>query len=451
MIIDILRIFSIIATAIIVGKLMSKIKMPAILGWLITGIVFGPYIVGLVSEEIMNATWYKIFIKTFECFAGVMIGTEIVFKQLKKYGKQITIITFFQSLGTFAFVTIAFAITFAIAKLPIFPAFIFGGIALATAPAPALSIVNEFKTDAPVTKTLIPMAALDDIIGIVVFMAVITIISSVFGGNAVSPLNTVLSILLPFIIGIPVGIGAGFAMKKVKNSNLNLLFMILGLIVCIVLALVCDKFIFKSFMLNYFLIGMAYSSAVSNIVPKEKNEEVLKKYNPLLTLSFVIVIVSLGMPLDYHFILGAGIFTVIYILARAIGKIGASMLGGYVCKAEKPVTKFLGLTLLPHSGVSLVFTGIAVTTMLPINPEVAGIIQGTITAAAIINEIIAVIVARQAFKWAGEIDKKGTKNAPVLEAETLATESETIENTAIESETCDNVQINENTNVDIKN
>lgn len=99
----------------------------------------------------------------------------------------------------------------------------------------------------------------------------------------------------------------------------------------------------------------------------------MKLYNPVLNLSLVIVIVNLGMPLDYRLIAGAGLFTAIYIFSRAIGKIGGAYLGGKMTKADAAVTKYLGFTLLSHSGVSLVFTGIAV------------------------------IIAKFAFKWAGEI------------------------------------------------
>lgn len=96
---------------------------------------------------------------------------------------------------------------------------------------------------------------------------------------------------------------------------------------------------------------------------------------------------------------------VIHIVSRAIGKYGGAYLGGMVTKAEPTVKKYLGLTLLPHSGVSLVFTGVAVTTLTDIDPNLAAIVSGTIVAAAIINEIIAVIVAKYAFKWAREIQE----------------------------------------------
>lgn len=89
-----------------------------------------------------------------------MIGREIIFKKIAGWGKQIIGITFFQSIGTFLFVSLVFAVAFLIADIPVYVAFIFGGIALATAPAPALSIVNEYRTKGPVTDTLIPLAAI---------------------------------------------------------------------------------------------------------------------------------------------------------------------------------------------------------------------------------------------------------------------------------------------------
>lgn len=170
MIIGLLRFFAIICAAFVCGKILSKVKLPAILGWLIAGIIFGPYLAEVVTLDITNALRYNVCIKFFECFAGVMIGREIIFKKIAQSGKQIIGITFVQSIGTFLVVSAVFAVVFFITNIPVYLAFIFGGIALATAPAPALSIVNEYHTKGPVTKTLIPLAAIDDIIGVIVFL-----------------------------------------------------------------------------------------------------------------------------------------------------------------------------------------------------------------------------------------------------------------------------------------
>ena len=403
MIKEILQLFSIICTALICGKLVAKIKLPAILGWLIAGIVFGPYLAGIVTLDITNAVGYKVFIKFVECFAGVMIGREIVFKKIASSGKQIICITFVQSIGTFLFVSLVFSIVFLIADIPVWLSFIFGGIALATAPAPALSIVNEYHTNGPVTKTLIPLAAIDDVIGVVIFFTVISIVSGSAGAEQSSWLSIIGMICLPFLIGIITGFCASYLIKKAKSSILRFALMIVFLLTSTILGLLIDFCIYHAFSLNYLLIGMAFSATVANLLTELDLEETLKFYNPLLNISLVIVIVNLGMPLDYRLIAGAGIFTAVYIISRAVGKIGGAYFGGKISKAEPVVTKYLGFTLLPHSGVSLVFTGIAVTTLTAIDSSSAAIVSGTIVAAAIINEIIAVVVAKFAFKWAGEI------------------------------------------------
>lgn len=406
MVIDLLRFFAIICVALTCGKLISKIKLPAILGWLIAGIVFGPYLVQIVTADITGSLWYKIIIKMFECFAGVMIGSEIIIKRIAKSGKQIIGITFIQSIGTFLFVSAAFAVVFTIAGIPVYLAFVFGGIALATAPAPALSIVNEYHTKGPVTKTLLPLAAIDDVIGVIVFFTVISIISGTNGSSAASPLSIVGMVILPFVIGITLGFLSSLLIKAAKNPRIRFGILLLFLLLSTACGLLIDFYVFHSFTLNYLLLGMAFSATVANLVPEDEFEEVMKIYAPILNLSLVIVIVNLGMPLDYRLIAGAGLYTIIYIVSRAIGKIGSAYIGGRVTKAEPAVTKYLGFTLLPHSGVSLVFTGIATTALSSFDVSLANVVSGTIVAAAIINEIIAVIIAKYAFKWAGEIGEQ---------------------------------------------
>ena len=403
MTVELLRLFAVFCVALIVGKLVSKIRLPAILGWLIAGVVFGPYLTNIVTLEIMDALWYKITIKIFECFAGVMIGLEIIFKKIAKSGKQIIGITFVQSIATFLFVSLVFALVFLCVDLPIYLAFIFGGIALATAPAPALSIVNEYHTDGPVTKTLIPLAAIDDVIGVIVFFTVISVVNVTMGGASVSAAAILGMIFLPFVVGVVTGGLGALAIRKIKNKYINLALLVFFLDLSITVGLLIDYFVYGSFSLNYLLIGMACSATLANLVDEKKMTEVFELYQPILFVSLIVVIINLGMPLDYRLIAGAGVFTAVYILSRAAGKIGGAFLGGKITKAEKTVTKYLGFTLLPHSGVSLVFTGIAASTLAGFAPELASVIQGTIVAAAIINELIAVIVAKFAFKWAGEI------------------------------------------------
>lgn len=173
--------------AFLAGKAVSKIKLPAILGWLIAGMLLGPNALALLPQEVLDASWYKTVIMWMQCAFGLMLGTELVWRKIKNYGKALMVTTLTQSLGTFAFVTLVFGIVFGCMGIPVYLAFAFGGIALATAPAPALSIVSEFHTKGPVTDTLLPMAVLDDIVGIAVFFTVNAFVARrVSGGRSIT-------------------------------------------------------------------------------------------------------------------------------------------------------------------------------------------------------------------------------------------------------------------------
>lgn len=294
---QILRLLAVMVLAFGAGKLASKLKMPVILGWLIAGMVLGPHALNLLDQQTLDAAWFGSVEHLLECVAGLIIGTELLWKKLRSAGRQILVTTVTESLGTFAVVSLVFACVFRITGVPVYLAFLFGGIVLATAPAPSLSIVNELKTNGPVTRTLMPMAAL-------------------------------VNALLP----VPV--------------------------------------------LNFMLLGMSFSAAFANCIPEGLLENIMRVMNPVIGVGLIVVILNLGAPLDYHLIFGAGIYTAVYILARAVGKYSGAYLGAAVTGAPKTVRNFLGFALLPHSGVSLVFTGIAVSVLSGPAPECASILQG---------------------------------------------------------------------------
>lgn len=402
---DLLQFILVIIIAFIIGKLMTKIKMPAILGWLITGMLMGPHALNLLNASVMEQSWYENIIFIFECSVGIFIGSELVWKKIKKTGKQIVVITLTQSLGTFIVVTLVFGIVFYLMQIPLYLAVIFGGIALATAPAPALSIIKEYETDGPVSKTLIPMAALDDIVGVIVFLTVISFVSANLSTQNLSLNIILLFLLLPLAIGVFTGFLAGKLLKKERSSLQTLFLTCFMILVASTIGFLCNAIIFNKPILNFMLIGMTFSATFANMVTEKRLENITKSFQPILAISLLTVILNLGAPLDYHLIYGAGFFTFIYIISRAAGKILGASFGAKITNAPLMVKKYLGLTLLPHSGVSLVFTGIAVSILKVPAPECAQIIQGTIAAAAVINEFIAVFISRQAFKWSGEIGK----------------------------------------------
>lgn len=391
-----LTIFTILA--LIMGKLVSKIKLPSILGWLITGMVIGPYALNWMNSSIMDAQWFHILKSVGEVLVGMLIGTELILKELKKSGKQIVTICLFEGMMAFIVVAIAF---FIFTDIPFSIALVIGAIALATAPAPSLSIVKEYNAKGPVSKTLIPLAALDDVLALLVFFIVIGVVSGSMTGESVNIISILMMIILPFAIGAVTGIIASKILKK-KSSKAETIIKV-GLFV--VVTVIIGRYVNENILpINLLLSGISFSAIIANTVKKERLHEIMEAINPIIGIALVIMIIDLGAPLDYNLIFGAGVLTAIYIIARGIGKILGAYAGGKLSNADDNVCKYLGISLLPHSGVSLIFTGIAVETLMPFVPEHAVMIQGTIAAAAVINEIIAVFLAKQAFKMAGEIN-----------------------------------------------
>ena len=401
---DLFSLILALLIALIAGKLISKLKLPAILGWLIAGMIMGPHAIGLLSNSLLEAPWFNTVESLLECVVGLMIGTELIWSQMKKAGKQILVTTITESLGTFFVVSLVFGIIFWLTDVPIYLAFLFGGIALATAPAPSLSVVNEFKTAGPVTRTLIPMAALDDLVGALVFFLVVAFVSAHLSTTGV-PLPVVICLVfLPVLIGIITGFLTGKLLQHSKTQNVTLTIMLIMLLLSAGIGFIINAML-PTPVLNFMLIGMSFSTVFSNMITEQQLNGIMNIMNPFISFSLVVAILNLAAPLDYHLIFGAGIYTVIYILTRAVGKYSGAYFGATITHAPSTVKKYLGFTLLPHSGVSLVFTGIAVSILNGPAPECASIIQGTIAAAAVINEIIAVYMAKKGFEWAGELHK----------------------------------------------
>ena len=386
MVYNLLRLLIVVVLGFLFGKLASKLKMPAVLGFLIAGMALGPNAANLLTQEILDAPTYERLISVLECGMGLMLGTEMVWKRMRRYGKQVLTITLTESLGTFLVVSAASCAIFYLTGVPVFLGLVFGGIALATAPAPALSIVTEYHTDGPVTRTLIPLAVLDDVAAITVF---------------------VLGYLI-LLVGLPVSA----LLRKSQNPKINSVIALLGVLTAAGITLAANTYLMPFPILNFMLTGMVYSAVFANRIPEEQLNGMMSRCTSIIGGCFTLIILNLGAPLDYHLILDAGLFTAIYIVTRAVGKIGGAAIGAHLSHAPVTVRKYLGLTLMPHSGVSLVLTGIAISSLTGAFSQYGYIVRGTIAAAAVINEVIAVFLARKGFQLAGELNAASSSSTP---------------------------------------
>ena len=281
MILMFVKLILVVILAFLAGKLISKLKLPAILGWLIAGMLLGPHAFSLMNQEILDAGWYQVMIHVLECGVGLMIGTELVWNKIKKSGKAIVITTLTQSLGTFLVVSLVFGVVFYITDVPLHLCFVFGGIALATAPAPELSIVREFKTDGPVTKTLIPMAALDDIVGCVVFFTTIAVIAGKLSAGSMPAYMIALVVILPLVIGIVCGFLSGFILRRDNGDGITLALLIVTILFTSVAGFFFNNRVMPTPILNFMLMGMAFSATFSNMMSENRLEQIMRVFNKI--------------------------------------------------------------------------------------------------------------------------------------------------------------------------
>ena len=317
---DVLRLLTAVVVALLAGKLISRLRLPSILGWLMTGMILGPHALGLLNSSVLDSEWFHVLESILECTAGLMIGTELIWNQLKKAGKQIIVTTITESVGTFLVVSVVFGIIFWISRIPVYLAFLFGGIALATAPAPSLSIVSDMKTAGPVTSTLIPMAALDDLVGAIIFFSVIAAVAANISTKEIPIFAMLFLVFLPVLIGMATGFVTGKMLQKAHTQKSSLLIVIGMILVSSGIGLVLNEMVLKTSVLNFMLLGMGFSTIFANMISQEQLGEIMKAMHPVIGMSLIVVILNLGAPLDYHLIFNAGIYTLIYIVFRAIGK-----------------------------------------------------------------------------------------------------------------------------------
>ena len=222
------------------------------------------------------------------------------------------------------------------------------------------------------------------------------------GGNIPGYL-VLLVVLFPVLIGLVVGVPVSALLRRNENKKANAAVALLGVLAAAGLTMAANAYLMPFPILNFMLTGTVYSTVFSNRVEEKKLDEMMTLCKPIIGGCFTLIILNLGAPLDYHLILDAGLFTAIYILTRAVGKIGGAAVGAHMSGAPATVRKYLGLTLMPHSGVSLVLTGIAISSLTGSFAQYGDIVRGTIAAAAVINEVIAVFLARKGFQLAGEL------------------------------------------------
>jgi len=409
-----------LAIALLGGLLMSRLakllKLPAVTAYLVTGILVGPYVLGRLGVPGLgfvgdSVEQFGIIADVALGFIAFAIGNEFRVAQLKKIGKQATVIGILQAVAATILVDGALiGLHFAFPEtLSIEAAIVLGAIASATAPAATLMVVKQYKAKGPVTETLLPVVALDDAVGLVIF-AVSFGIAEAIGAGQVDVVSIVVNPLLEIVLSLALGaiMGILFSLtEKIFHSRSKRLGVSVGF-VFLTIAISMLKFEIGPVHIGFssLLACMMLGTVFCNICDFSENlmERVDRWAAPLFAVFFVISGAELKLDVftNYIFI----VIGVVYILARSVGKYTGSYASAKLMKCDKNIVNYLGITLLPQAGVAL---GMA--------NQVAGmtaygdIVLNITLFAVLIYELIGPLLTKISLQKAGEIDPEGRTSA----------------------------------------
>ena len=419
-----------LATGLVLSKLMKLIHFPNVTGFLIGGIIIGPWVFGNIIQqkdtmvEIVNSLSFMSEIAL--GFIAFTIGGSFKISALKKVGKRATVISIAEALGgsliVIAVLFVGYFIGLKNIGLTIPMILILGAIACATAPAATLLVINQYKAKGPVTETLIPVVAFDDAVALIAFSVLFSIAKIVQLGGDFDPINALLIPFLQIVISLVIGAGIGFivssATKWFKSRHNRLILIIASVLLCVGLAQIDTAKVFGwsfSFQLSSLLTVMALGGVYANFAHGlvTTNEYLDKFTSPIFMLFFVISGAKLNFGVFFtDSALIVVIIAAIYLIARVIGKWLGSALGSKITSCPPVVQKYLGFTLVPQAGVALGLAGNTQTFfggLSDVNAQQVGILVFTIIiVSTMVYELTGPLITKWALTKAGEIE---TSNA----------------------------------------
>lgn len=399
----VLDIAIILIAGLILGRLAEKIKIPSVTGYLVAGLLIGP-ISGLIfSSPIIthdSLNDYHIISNIALGFIAFQVGNELWLGKLRKTGMKIVVITVIQAIATTGLVIILLLF---VTDVPI--ALTLGAIAAATAPAPIMMIVKKYRTKGELTDTIIPVVGLDDAIGVILFGILLSISVSIAAntGEAITMFHLikepVIEIGYSILIGTVVGVVAGLALKTIDHNtersekNLNVV------IIAVFFTTGLSLYFHASPILTPMIAGAIVTNLLNKDCYKEEEHTIIRFIPPLMILFFTIA----GAELQFDVIAQAGMIGAGYIVGRILGKYFGSMFGCKITKSSKNVSKYLGLSLLPQSGVAIGLSIAAFGAFEAVNLEYADTIKNVTLAAVLVFELFGPFLVKMAFQKSGEI------------------------------------------------
>ena len=412
-----MQILLTLSVALFAGLMMSrlakKVKLPAVTAYLVAGVLIGPYILGALGIKglgfvsLEDVKSYGIVSDVALGFIAFSIGNEFRLAQLKKIGKQATIIGVFQAVfTTFVVDAVLVGLHFIIPdKITMPTAIVLGSVAAATAPAATLMVVRQYKAKGPVTDILLPIVALDDAVGLVVFAVSFGIAKALISGRIdmisvlVEPIvEVVTSLLLGTVMGAIFTFFERFFHSRSKRLAMSVAFVMATVgLSQLEFSLFGVKVAFSSL-----LVCMMLGTVFCNMCDFSENlmDRLDRWTAPLFILFFVISGAEFELAIfkDITIVL----IGLVYIVSRCVGKYFGALISSKATKCNDNIVKYLGITLFPQAGVAL---GMAIKSETL--PGVGAIIANITLFAVLVYELIGPMLTKISLLKAGEINPEG--------------------------------------------
>lgn len=394
-------------------RLAVRFNLPDVTCYLVAGILVGPLCLGALGVpglgfQAGNLETLSLVSDVALGFIAFSIGNEFRLSSLRQIGRQATVIAIFQALTATVLVDLVLVVLhlFLGDKLPISTCIILGAIATATAPAATMMVVNQYKAKGPLTDILLPIVALDDAVGLIVF-AVSNGIAKALNSGSVSLVSILVNPVIEIVTSLVLGAALGWIFSLVEkyfNSRSKRLSLA---VTFVVLSVAFSKMEFHlgggvEIGFSSLLVCMMCSTIFCNVC--DFSEDIMGKTDRWTAPIYVLFFVISGAELDLRVfadlaVVGIG---VAYILARSCGKILGASISARFMHCQPSIQKYLGITLLPQAGVAL---GMSVTVAAEFGAEGA-IIRSIVLFAVLIYELVGPVMTKMALTAAGDIQPK---------------------------------------------
>ncbi len=402
-----------VSIALLAGLLMTRafkpLKLPSVTAYLIAGVLIGPYCMGALGIEGLGFTTHEavsslaLVSEVALGFIAFSIGNEFRVEELKHTGKQAVVIGIFQALAATLLVDMALLAVHMMMpdKLSVAQLITLGAIATATAPAATLMVVRQYKAKGPLTNLLLPIVALDDAVGLIVFAVSFGIAKTLISGT-VDMVSILLNPLVEIICSLILGAFMGWLLtqlEKMFNSNTNRLNLTIAFVFLTVSLSMVEFHIGPVHVaFSSLLVCMMLGTVFCNICPLSHDLMAAsdKWTSPLFALFFVIsgAELELSVFLDWAIVF----IGVVYIVFRCLGKYYGTLFSAKATNCAPQICKYLGITLFPQAGVAL---GMC-TTAMQLGDE-GSLIRNITLFAVLIYELFGPVLTRQALMSAGDI------------------------------------------------